>query len=427
MVGGQERYGCLHEGDFGLGALAARLAAEGVAPDGARALELASEVAALCDGEGAVELGVDVGALLDCPLPDEVLRTAWRAAVHDRFDPAASGAGLRGWLRRLADLCPARPRATSSAPLRARRPEAELRRTVAAEIHAGARALEHAVARAPSPALPPAAVPEALAAVAREAGAGLGLRLWLRALKTYAVPVGKEQYDRLMDLDTELGYPGPVVYDGLTVRWPPIDTNRRDATGDFGLSELTSWFDSTWEEPTARERVRRAAAADDSAQTPGTAAALLLRDAERLLGSGLDADALAVLWLTASGDFDPARLGLDVREWLTLVADVSRERLREVAPAYTPGPAPVRADLRDDVLAVVRETAGQPAGALDAVAEVVARVDPDLGYRLFLRLLTVWCTPLSEARAARCLALGERFGYGAPYLAETLDHLVRPH
>ncbi|MGV9248661.1 hypothetical protein [Streptomyces sp. NPDC003710] len=55
-------------------------------------------------------------------------------------------------------------------------------------------------------------------------------------LKEYCVPVGKEQYDRLMALDTALGLPGPLVYDGLNVLWPPIDTARRDASDDWTAS-----------------------------------------------------------------------------------------------------------------------------------------------------------------------------------------------
>jgi hypothetical protein len=63
------------------------------------------------------------------------------------------------------------------------------------------------------------------------------------------------QYDRLMALDTALGFPGPLVYDGLDVTWPPIDTARRDAPADFGLSALTSWFAWHWQEDTAEANV----------------------------------------------------------------------------------------------------------------------------------------------------------------------------
>ncbi|MFD7472209.1 hypothetical protein ACFV8Z_08455 [Streptomyces sp. NPDC059837] len=136
-----------------------------------------------------------------------------------------------------------------------------------------------------------------------------------------------------MALDTVLGFPGPLVYDGLNVLWPPIDTARRDASGDFGLSALTSWFEGDWQESTAHERVRQAAAADDSAQTPGSAAALLLADARRLLDSSLRTETIKVLWLSATGrGYNIDHLGIDARDWLRLIKDMCEERLREIPP-----------------------------------------------------------------------------------------------
>ncbi|MFJ8028575.1 hypothetical protein [Streptomyces sp. NPDC096311] len=102
MTRQREQYGILYEGDFGLSALAEKLSVTTGSPDETQALHLASEVAAATEGEGAVELGVDVRCLLDSPLPDDIIRTAWLAAAHGRFDPAACESGVRGWLRRLA-------------------------------------------------------------------------------------------------------------------------------------------------------------------------------------------------------------------------------------------------------------------------------------------------------------------------------------
>ncbi|MFE1754476.1 hypothetical protein [Streptomyces anandii] len=291
-------------------------------PDEAESLRLAGEVAAGAEGEGAVELGVDVRCLLDSPLPDGVIRTALLAATRGRFDPGHCESGVRGWLRRLAGNLPAAGREHASGQGWGARPgvdEDELRTAVVAEIRASAGAL------GPRVALPSGAVAASLEAVARQGDADLGLQLLLRVSKAYDVPVGKEQYDRLMALDTALGFPGPLVYDGLSVMWPPIDPARRDASSDFGLSALTSWFEGAWQEDTARERVRRAAAADHSAQTPGSAAALLLTDTQRLLASPLPGRTIETLRLSATArGYNIDQLGIDARDWLRQIEQSAR-------------------------------------------------------------------------------------------------------
>ncbi|MGW4345066.1 hypothetical protein ACWEL8_08280 [Streptomyces sp. NPDC004690] len=437
MARRRERYGVLYEGDFGLSALAEKLSVADPVPDEARSLRLASELAAFADGEGAVELGADVRCLLNSPLPDDVIRTAWLAATHGRFDPAACESGVRGWLRRLAEHWPERERGRPLGQWLGRPDitEEELRTAVVAEIRASAGSLGRCVTGSGHRGLPSGAVAESLEAIVRESDGDLGLRLFLRVLKTYGVPVDKEQYDRLMALDTALGFPGPLVYDGLDVTWPPLDTARRDASADFGLSALTSWFDH-WQEDTAHERVRQAAAADDSAQTPGSAAALLLADTHRLLDSSLSTRTIEVLWLSASGrGYDIGQAGVDARDWLRLIRDVCEERLREVAPRYRHDAPPPRTDLRDAVLRELREAAPlltdveisprwKPipgAGALAAVEEVVTHVDADLGFRLFLRLLHVVSPPLTDEQYSRCRTLGRRFGYGEDHVAEASD------
>ncbi|MFJ8359838.1 hypothetical protein [Streptomyces sp. NPDC093984] len=442
MARQREQYGRFYEGDFGLSALAGKLSTTSGAPDEARSLRLASEVAAVCEGEGAVELGVDVRCLLDSALPDGVIRAVWLAATQGRFDPAECESGVRGWLRRLAEGRPERRSEPAAGHWLARpsMPEEELREAVVAEIRASAGTLERALVENDRAVLPPGAVAGSLEAVAREGDGDLALRLFLRVLKVYGVPVGKEQYDRLMALDAALGWPGPVVYDGLNVLWPPIDTARRDASGDFGFSALTSWFEGGWQESTARERVRQAAAADDSAQTPGSAAAVLLADARRLLDSPLPAETITVLWLSASGrGYNIDHLGIDGRDWLRVIEDVCEKHLRDVAPHYRHAQPPVRTDLRDAVLRAVREAAPllTDAGigprwdvipgesAIGAVGEVVTVVDPDLGFRLLLRLLNVVSPPLTEEQYCHYQALGRRFGYGEHHVTEGLEHLVR--
>ncbi|MDX3457209.1 hypothetical protein PV396_35530 [Streptomyces sp. ME02-8801-2C] len=446
MARQREQYGILYEGDFGLSALAEKLSVTTGYPDETQALRLASEVAAAAEGEGAVELGVDVRCLLDAPLPDDIIRTAWLAAARGRFDPAACESGVRGWLRRLAERWPEHERrqAHGQWDVRPGIEEEELRTAVGAEIRVSAGTVDQGVAESDHVALPSGAVAESLEAVARQGDGDLGLRLFLRVLKEYDVPVDKEQYGRLMALDTALGLPGPLVYDGLNVLWPPIDTARRDASGDFGLSALTSWFEGGWQESTARERVRQAAAADDSAQTPGSAAALLLADAGRLLDSSLRTETIKVLWLSATGrGYNIDHLGTDAKAWLRLIEGVCEERLREIAPQYRhAGPSDrsdFHTDIRSAVLRAVREAAPllkesvisphwEPipgATALAAVEEVVTDVDADLGFRLLLRLLDVVSPSLTQELYSHYQALGRRFGYGEDHVTGKLEQLVR--
>ncbi|GGZ24902.1 hypothetical protein [Streptomyces poonensis] len=431
-----------YAGDFGLSALAERLGASGVRADEAQARVLAAEVADDCGGEGAVELGADLRCLLESAVPEELMHTAWLAAAHQGFDPADFGMGMRDWLRRLADRYPARSRKETHGYRPGSVPssmdEEELREAVAREIRTSASELTHAVATSGSAAPVPGSVPEALERIVRESDGALGFRLFLRALKAYGVPVAKDQYDRLMVLDTRLRYPGPLVYDGLNVQWPPIDTTQRDATGDFGFSELTSWFTGQWHDHTARETVQRAAANDDTAETPGSAAASLLEDTLRLLESSLSSGTITTLWLAASDrGFSIDRAGIDARSWLRTIAEVCRDRLQEVAPSYTPVEPSLRTELTGPVLRelqdltlLLADRAVSPGWheipgttAAEALEQVVTRVDPDLGYRLLLRLLRVLALPLTEEQYARHRSLGERFGYGAFHVNE-LELLV---
>ncbi|WP_308299090.1 hypothetical protein [Streptomyces sp. GESEQ-35] len=410
--------------------------------DEAQALDLAAEVADDCDGEGAVELGVDLRCLLESALPEELIRTAWLAATRRSFDPVDFGMDMRGWLRRLADRYPARSRKKArgygpeSSP--SSMGEEELCEAVVLEIRTSASQLRHAMAKSGFAAPLPESVPEALEGIVRESDGELGFRLFLRVLKSYGVPVAKDQYDRLMVLDTKLRYPGPLVYDGLNVQWLPVDTTRRDATGDFGFSELTSWFTGQWHDHTARETVQRAAANDDTAETPGSAAALLLEDALRLLESSLSSGTITTLWLAASDrGFSIDRMGIDARTWLQTIAEVCRERLQEVAPSYTPVKPPLQSELTGPVLREIQDLTPLLADrtvspgwheipgmtAAEALKQVVTTVDPDLGYRLLLRLLHVLALPLTEEQYARHRTLGEQFGYGEFHVNE-LELLV---
>ncbi|MFH8477080.1 hypothetical protein [Streptomyces sp. NPDC018000] len=420
MARQREEYGKLFEGDFGLSALAGGIAASPEPLDEDGVLRLAVEVAADGDGEGAVELGLDLARLLETDLPDEILDTVWTAVTGDDRRPTATGADTRDRLSRLATRYPVPPGTGAPGPGR----ETESRADVIAEVRASD--LGHAAAESASVTdEPDAALPTALTTIVDHTDEGLGLRLLLRALKTRRVLVAKERYDRLTALGKRLGYPGPLVYDGLRVAWLPIDPTRRDGEGDFGLSELTSWFSWEWTEHTARDRLRAAVAAEDAAATPGSAAALMLVDSHRLLESPLSDDTIATLWHGATGGVhDPGRLGLSPRDWLGTVAEACRAHLAEVAPGHRHTTPPVDTVHRDAVLREVREAASTLGDApTAAVEDVVTRVDPDLGYRLLLRLLTVRAAPLTEERYARHLALCHHFRYGAEHVAEAVELL----
>lgn len=142
MARRREAYGAFYEGDFGLSALAARVHASAGPVDPQTVLGLAADVAGLGEGEGAVELGTDLRLLLDSAVPDEALRTVWRAATGGRFDPAGHGMDFRGWLRRFAEPYPARARERDSRYGSLLTPpvidEADLREDVVTEIRASA-------------------------------------------------------------------------------------------------------------------------------------------------------------------------------------------------------------------------------------------------------------------------------------------------
>ncbi|GAA3498948.1 hypothetical protein GCM10019016_069300 [Streptomyces prasinosporus] len=419
-----------YSGDFGLTGLTEHLCSgDRPAVDLPTALAVATGSADGSDGEEAVELGEDARRLLDGPLSEGVLHTVWLAAVGRIFDPADHGMDTRAWLRTLSDLTVDRLRQNRRSyvppPVRPVR-DADLCREVVAEIRGVAADLTGACA-APDP------VP-GLEQVVTLADVDVGFRLFLRALKTCSVRVSKERYDRFLGLGERLGYPVAVVRDGLDVDWPPIDTTRRDTAWDFGLSLLAGNAHQDWRAESARREIHQVADGDEPGQSPGTAAALLLEDALRLLHSPLSDDTLTTLWVAVSD----AALRVDGRDWLRLVADVCEERLGKAAPAYTPAVPAVRTEGADLVLPEVRETAlavadkavsphWQPLPARKATAaleQVVSRVDPDLGFRLFLRVLRPLSVPVTPEQYQRYRAIGERFGYGEHHVDE-IEPLVR--
>jgi hypothetical protein len=390
----------------------------------------AQVVLALAGAEAADEddrLGTDVRLLLDSPLPDEMLRTLWLAAVRRCFDPAEEHPDTRSWLRRVAEVCPphvperGRVEAEVLDEARPRVPEEELRGIVAAEVESAAPALERAVAV-------PDIVP-ALLRVVREVDADLGFRLFLRAAKAYSVPIGKEPYARLLGIGDLLAYPEAAVFEELNVCWPPIDPGRRDfGLGRFGLPLLAGVFHGTdWIYlGTVPENIRRVVESD-GAYTPGSYAAVLLEDVRRLLDSALPDEAVTTLWRTASWRLrvDEA-FDADGRTWLEQAAQACLERLAAVDPGYTPYLSPARTDLAEAVLRELREATRSAVEEVRDVAgvleEVVTTVDPDLGFRLLLDILLAYDVPVTDDQCARYQALAEQFGYGADHLD---DHLSR--
>ncbi|MET8740752.1 hypothetical protein [Streptomyces sp. NPDC004728] len=377
------------------------------------------------------QLGRDVRLLLESPLPDEVLHAVWLAAVRRCFDPADEGTGIRCWLRRVAEVCPPftqeREKAEAEVLDEARPtvPEEELRGTVAAEIESAAAALRRAVAV-------PDIVP-ALLRVVREADADLGFRLFLRAAKAYSVPIGKEAYDRLLGIGELLAHPLVAVHDGLNVRRPPVDPGRRDFDlGRFGLPVLASVFHGTdWKyQGTVAENIR-SLVGSDAVSAPGSYAAVLLEDVRRLLDSALSDEAVTALWRTASrrlyvdAAFDADEgFDADTRAWLERVARACRERLREADPVYVPYLSPARTDLAGAVLREVREAARTDVAEVRDVArvleDVVATVDPDLGFRLLLQILFTHDVPVPDARRDCYRALAERLGFSPDHVDDRL-------
>ncbi|MFF5920668.1 hypothetical protein ACFY8C_20335 [Streptomyces flavochromogenes] len=424
MARTREVYFYDYAADFGLSGLAGTLCARSTLRlDEPVVLDVAESEAEDDDHR----LGADARLLLESPLPDDVLHTVWLAAVRRCFDPAEEGTDTRTWLERVADLCPPRAperdpyEATSLDEARPVVPEEELRTAVAAEIESAAAGLGLRVAV-------PGVVP-ALLRVVREADADLGFRLFLRALKAYSVPVGADTYERLLALGDGLAYPRVVVHDELTVRWRPLDPGRRDfARGRFGLPILAAALRGTeWTYGgTPREHIQRVAD-DGPGHAPGAYAAVLLDDAWRLLDSAVPSRAVGLLWRTATGRLnvlDEDEFDADGRVWLEQVSQVCHAHLAEVDPAYAPFLSPARTDLTEAVLREVREAVHADAEPVRGVArvleDVVTAVDPDLGFRLLLHILTTYGVPVGEARRGRYRALAAQLGFSEDHLDDRL-------
>ncbi|MFI9269786.1 contact-dependent growth inhibition system immunity protein [Kitasatospora sp. NPDC052896] len=199
---------------------------------------------------------------------------------------------------------------------------------------------------------------------------------------------------------------------------------RDDFDEDFGLSGLTKYVRSPW---VTRSETAVLDLVGDLAERYGRVyAEEVLRDIQRLLAAPLPDEVLNSLWLAATGaHFDPAGEGLDIRTWLSRIAEVCIGRIRQDDPTFVSTvlvPAP-ETGLREAILEEIRGaapaltekavTSTYPAPLPDVVPALraVTEIDPDLGFRLFLRAMKVYFVPISEARWERFNKLGERFGY----------------
>ncbi|MFB7931071.1 hypothetical protein ACFC4C_18405 [Streptomyces sp. NPDC056039] len=197
-----------------------------------------------------------------------------------------------------------------------------------------------------------------------------------------------------------------------------MTAERQDIWIDFGLSGLTKWFAGPWvNEATPEEIVTGAADWGD-----GVYAATLVEDARRLLESPLPTRTIELLWRAAIGlPYDPDGMWLDGRAWLRDIVRIALDRMHRAEPSFAPASpvSPVDGPLKQEVLEEIREvtpTAEVAVGAggaevMAALEQVVVEVDPDLGFRFFLRVLKAHLVPVTASQYERYHELGGRFGY----------------
>jgi hypothetical protein len=193
---------------------------------------------------------------------------------------------------------------------------------------------------------------------------------------------------------------------------------------DIGLSGLIKWirYPVVNSETAGLDVVTSVAD-----QFDGAFAYQLLQDCLVLLDSLLSSQDIETLWLAGTfREFDLERLGLDGRVWLRRIADICTDRIRCDYPSFIPAVAmpvvdeavkeAVAAEVRSVGPALEQATAHHAYSPLDGVVPALQRavdVDPDLGFRLLLRVLKGYFVPISQARYERYLAFGDELGLGA--------------
>ncbi|MET9884368.1 hypothetical protein ABZZ20_14690 [Streptomyces sp. NPDC006430] len=171
----------------------------------------------------------------------------------------------------------------------------------------------------------------------------------------------------------------------------------------------------------------------------GAFAHQLLDDTKRLLASDLSGPELSALWQAGtSRDFDLEACGIEGRQWLTWIEEIAEYRITwNVGDAPVPLDLPPARGLTEAVLSEIASvaqdlesaTAGHAYAAVPdvvpALRRVVADVDPDLGFRLLLRVLKSYFVPIGPTRVAGYHALAEPLGLERA-LVEDGDFNVRP-
>ncbi|MEV5960058.1 hypothetical protein AB0M11_41060 [Streptomyces sp. NPDC051987] len=220
-------------------------------------------------------------------------------------------------------------------------------------------------------------------------------------------------------------------------------------TAEFGLSWLSMQCDGMEQTLTVAELdclvdsglrpALRMIAARSVTDVPAPGHTLLGRDVRGLLESPLDDPVLRTVWVGgADSDFDPRWDDESMRECLAGIeaAWLEAERLADPgfvppppAPAHDPGLRAAVLEAMDGVAArltaATEDRVWPPKlpGLVPALTEVVERVDEDLGFRLFLRVLKASALPIGPHEHQALLAVGERFGY-PDLIEEGYLHLV---
>ncbi|MFE9913219.1 hypothetical protein [Streptomyces clavifer] len=168
----------------------------------------------------SLQLGRDVRRLLDSGLADDTIRTAWVGSTDHAVDPTKQEVGAREWLDRvestwLAAESDRDPGFTPPAaePVTDEALCAAAIRAIAPVAAALTRAHEEGEVFNPLP-LPAPLVP-ALEQVITRACADLGFRLFLRAVKRYALPLDGPCRAALVALGERLSHPEGAVDLGL--------------------------------------------------------------------------------------------------------------------------------------------------------------------------------------------------------------------
>ncbi|MFD5874455.1 hypothetical protein [Streptomyces sp. NPDC060322] len=157
----------------------------------------------------------------------------------------------------------------------------------------------------------------------------------------------------------------------------------------------------------------------------GGFAPLLLDDALRALHSPLPVRTVDMVLCAALGRGYDA--GFDGPGFLREIVDVCVERVRQDDPSFVPAlPGPsVYGALEGEVLARIEEAAPAVREAVarapfrsvpdvvPSLERLVSDVDPDLGFRLFLRVMKVYAVSITWSQYEGYVGLGGRFGYHA--------------